>query len=77
MFDRNRLLRDEWTAPELAKELYAMLDPSTPLLHKAPITIENGNNTPAITVRNYGGSSLAIQSVDGEGAETGYVSYTI
>src|SRR3990167_1524023 len=40
---RPRLLReDNWTAPDLAQELYAMMSPDTPDSTQAPIEMQNG-----------------------------------
>lgn len=59
---RSRLLRREnWTADDLAQELWAMFGPEVPLEHRGPITLVNDGENPAITFRNFGDSDAVFQ----------------
>lgn len=59
---RKRLLRKEnWTADDLAQELWAMFGPNVPLEHRGPITIYQDGDQPAITFRDYGDGDTVFE----------------
>jgi hypothetical protein len=64
---RKRLLRrDNWTATDLAQELWAMFGPDVPLDHRGPITLYRDGEQPAIIYKNFGESDSLFRVDNGD-----------
>lgn len=74
MFQKQRLLRDQWpSAQMLAEELYAMFQDDIPLKQKAPLTLQPSNGQPGLTIDQLGNDTGPVITVKRNGTPVGTI----
>lgn len=74
---RQRLLRENWTAPSLAEEIFAMMAPDVPMTTNAPVSI-NLNSKDAVapvTLGNFSDGSMMFQFKRPDGSNGGNLAF--
>lgn len=63
---RQRLLRENWTANELSQEIFAMMSPDSPMTTQAPVTVsQQPNGVAPFQVQSSPDGTTPLFSVNG------------